>query len=151
MQTIIYLLASLVLCFISLGLIVKLLMIGLNILSLPTYLGLMYSEDVHRIKKLKINKPPKNGWVKLIMNLFASVITLVFIECSYQFFKYIQSEELFMDKLLAGEIISKPNSILILVSLTIIYLINYFSEENAEDSFTKIDKLDSKPFMKLIK
>ena len=151
MEIFIYLLAGLILCVIALGVILKILMIGMNILSLPTYIGLMYFEDIHNVKKLKINKPPKNGLLRLIMNLFASFITMIFIACIANLIKFSWSEDVFMQKLITGKIIPLSFSIVIVVSLIVIYLINYFSEENTEDSFTKIDNLDLKPFLKLWK
>lgn len=147
----IYLLAGLILCVIALGVVLKTLMIGINILSLPTYIGLMYFEDIYNVKKLKINKPPKNGLLKLIMNLFASFITMIFISCIPNLIKFSWSEDVFIQKLITGKIIPLSLSIIIIVSLIVIYLINYFSEENTEDSFTKIDNLDLTPFFKLWK
>jgi hypothetical protein len=149
MEIFIYLLAGLILFVISLGLILKILMIGINILSLPTFIGLMYFEDIHNFKKLKINKPPKNGLLRLIMNLFSSFITMIFIDCIANLIKFSWSDNVFIQKLISGKVISLSYSIVIVISLIVIYLINYFSEENTEDSFTKIDNLDLKPFFKL--
>lgn len=148
MEIIIYLLAGLIMCVIALGVILKILMIGINALSLPTYIGLMYLEDIHNVKKLKINNPPKNGFLRLIMNLFASFITIIFIACIENTININWSEDVLIEKLITGKIVPLSLSIIIVISLVVIYLINYYSEENTEDSFTKIHKLDMKPFVK---
>ncbi|WP_268225173.1 hypothetical protein [Sinomicrobium oceani] len=151
METILYLTAGLIISVISLGLILKVVMMVIDILSKPTYIGLIYFETIHDSEKLKINKPPKNGVLKLIMNLSASFITLTIINCIIHFANLQLSEDTFMDYLSTGKIISLGSSILIIACLVVIYSINFFSEKITEDSFTKIDALDLKPFLKFWK
>lgn len=151
MEIIIYLLAVVILCVILLGLLLKVVMIVLNILSLPTYIGLIYFKDVHNIKFLKINKPPKNGLLNLIIKIFSSSITLILIDSVYNLIKYISYKDSFTTKVITGDLIPFSYAIMVVVSLVGIYTINYFSEENKDDTLSKIDKLDLNPFLEIWK
>jgi len=149
MEHLLQLIAGILMSAITLGLILKLLFVTMNILSIPLYIGLMTVENVFRSEILKINHPPKSGFWKLIMNTCASLLTLMFIENFVNFFKLIPYTELLEAKLINGEIISSSSSWMILVCLTIIYTINFFSEKDNDDNFSKIDKTDIKPFLKI--
>jgi len=151
MEVLIYLLVIVIFGVISLGIFLKILTTVMNIFSLPTYIGLMYFEDIHNNKNLKINKPPKNGFLRLMMNIFASIITVSFIIFVINILNFSSTAEGFMHEFITGKIISSRVSSIIITSLIAIYIINYFSEENTEDSFTKINNLDLKPFWKLWK
>lgn len=151
MEIVIYLISGIILCAILLGLLLKLFMIAIKILSIPTYLGLIYLEDIFNVKQLRINKPPKNGKLRFLMNSLAGIITIIYIGSISRIIGSILHQESFSTKLISGEIIDLISSIIVVINLILIYIINYFSEEDVNDSFAKIDKIDFNPFIKLTK
>jgi len=148
MVEMIYLFACIVLMSIFAGVLLKVLLIIIKTFSLPTYVGLIYFEGIHNIETLKINKPPQNTILKVIMNMAAAIITALFIDFCPKLLLLLENENLLIENLLSGQIISLGKAIMLILCLLCIYTINYFSIKDRKDSLTKFDNFEVKDFFK---
>lgn len=148
-----YMLSSFTVLFILLfmyGIGLKILSIISAILAYPTYVALFtfeffsYRKKDILIKKLFRLNIPKTNPKRTIMNISASVATLMAMATALKLFNTIMNPELqisFIQQMGNGSLIRHNIAIVLVISILIIYFVSFFTENDERTAYDKIESL----------
>jgi hypothetical protein len=138
------------------GLALKVYSILLAILAFPVYLGLYFIESALPIGEnsvLRLNIPNKNPQ-KVIMNgaaSFVSLSLLPLVEAVFKMVKTPESQIKLLDSAFEGRLSPPILLVFFLLGLITIYIVSYyFSEQDENGSWTKIENLSIPALWKVV-
>ena len=158
-QTVVGLLAYMMVMLLIMGVICKFLSLLVAILAFPAYLALYAAEFMVPLRRKSGGKLislhiPKDNPPKSVMNGAACALTLSLVEPILGFLKVFgeaNSPILLLKGITSGEFASSASLVLLVLSLAVIYITNYFYAEAEEDNaWTKIENLSIPSLWKVI-
>lgn len=135
---------------IALGICIKLVIKTLSVLAYPFYIGAYALEVIfpHRLLYM-----PKNGNPKYLMDFCAALCSTSILGVGYKLFMLFKDRKLSTINEAIGlqTLLSVPESIFFLISLTIIGIISYKNKRGDDDDvYDRINNLKTPKFFKIL-